>query len=413
MNEYDENIIRKMLLENGYVEVEGIKEADAVIYLTCGVREHAEKRALGRVVSESNGKLRIIAGCLARLYGEKLIRNKIADVVVGPDNYKEIPKILKKFEDAREPIVAIEEKKEIYEGILPEVKNGAVSSYVTVMRGCNNFCSYCVVPYLRGRERFKPIEHVAREVENLVARGIKEIFLIGQNVMAYRDNEKDFADVVEEVAQIDGLKRVGFLTSHPKDVTFSIIERLAKIDKLVTYFHVPLQAGSKRILELMNRKYTPDDYLRLIDFIREKFKDPFISSDIIVGFPTETEEDFKETVKIVEKVEFDSLYMFAYSERPFIKARLLEPKVDEKAKKERLNYLIELQNSIIKKKVKALVGRVEKVFVVGEAKKGGMLGKMCNNRMVVINDTVEKGKEVMVRIEEIKGWTPIGRLKWE
>ncbi len=413
MNDYDRGVIRSLLLKKGFEEVAKPEESNFVIYLTCAVRKHAEQRALGRIRSEGNGKVKVVAGCLARMYGEKLIKEGMADIVIGPDSYRNLPFLLQRHIREGLPEIDIENRLDSYEDILPIFRENNFSRYITIMRGCNNFCSYCIVPYVRGSERFKPQDSILKEVRKAVEEGVVEVFLLGQNVLAYRDKEIGFTQLLEKVSQIKGLRRVGFLTSHPKDMSDELIEKLLRIENLVRYFHIPLQSGSERILKKMNRRYTPEYYLEIIESIRKRFKDPFISTDIIVGFPGETEEDFKETIEMVKRIEFDFAYMFAYSERPFTKACKMGPKVDEKTKKERLSYLIEIQNTITRKKVRSLLGKTEKVLSFGRAKRGGTLTKSLNNRIVVVEEDIEPKREVFIKIEKINGWTPIGRLKWE
>lgn len=415
MNVYDSDVLRA-ILKKFYQEAEQKAEAEVIIYLTCAVREHAEEHFLGMLQASKNGKINVVGGCVASLRKHELLSHNV-HIVIGPDNYLKLPELIRKYQQDKKPIVYTEPSSKDYRDVIPDFKKGVLSTYITVMRGCNNFCSYCVVPFLRGRQRSKPIDKIVNEVREAKNKGVKEVFLIGQNVMGYQDEGKDFADLVLEIEKIEGIERIGFLTSHPRYVSQKILDRLKTSKKLLQFFHIPFQAGSNRILNLMNRGYTKEDYLRLIEKIKEMFEEPYLSTDVIVGFPTETDEDFNETLNIMRKVEFDFAYMFKYSERPLIKAASIEPKVEERIKSQRLKELIDLQNRITKKKAEALLTRKLKVFVMGEARKGGLLAKTRNNRVVVVKDATPSllGKEIEVQIEEIKGWTPIGtrRCNWQ
>lgn len=404
MNLYDAGIVSKILRDAGYRETSE-KGANLLLFLTCSVREHAEKRALGHILSlKDSDKTIVVGGCMAQRLKNRLLEYG-ADIVIGPSNYRNLPGILKTYEYTQVPQIAVEESLEDYTGIIPR-SNGDLSGFIAIMRGCNNFCSYCIVPFLRGRERSKPIRDILKE-----AKRFKEVTLIGQNVLAYNYQGIDFAELLERVSKLENIKRIRFLTSHPKDLKPEILYRIASLPKVCPYFHLPLQSGSNRILKLMNRGYSREDYLALIQRIRTLFKDVSITTDIIVGFPTETEEDFKATLDTVENVRFDFAYMFKYSPREETRAIQFEPQVEPSIAKSRLSTLIQLQNRITKERNSELLGRVVEVMVEGKNKRGEFYGRTPTNKLVIIKDKAEMGEIIKVKITEIKGWTPISKRR--
>ena len=405
MNLYDAGVVSKILKGAGYRETSE-EEAELLLFLTCSVREHAERRALGRILSlKGSNKTIVVGGCMAQRLKDKLLEYG-ADIVVGPSNYRNLPGVLKTYEYNKTPQIVVEESLEDYSGIIP-CSNGNLSGFIAIMRGCNNFCSYCIVPFLRGRERSKPIRDILEEAERF-----KEVTLIGQNVLAYNYQGIGFAELLEMVSKLKNIKRIRFLTSHPKDLKPEILYKIASLPKVCPYFHLPLQSGSNRILKLMNRGYTREDYLALIQRIRSLFKNVSITTDIIVGFPTETEEDFKATLDMVENVRFDFAYMFRYSPREGTRAIEFEPQVEPSIAKSRLSTLIKLQNSITKEKNLELVGRVVEVMVEGRNRRGEFYGRTPTNKLVIIKDKAEIGEITRVRITEIKGWTLISKRRY-
>ncbi len=409
MNLYDEGIVKEILQREGWELVEDENEAKLLLILTCSVRRHAERRALGflssltRLKAKDPNKRIGVLGCMAKALGEKLLQFG-ADFFLGPDEYRALPSLIKG--EAREV-----DHLETYEEIKP--KGGGIKAFLAIMRGCDNFCSYCIVPYCRGRERSKGFREVIEEAKGLVREGIKEITLLGQNVLAYSRNGFTFLDLLKELNEIKGLKRIRFLTSHPKDLSFNLIEEMAKLislGKLCPEFHLPLQSGSNRILSLMNRHYTKEEYLAKIRYLQRLIPDVSITTDLMVGFPTEEERDFQETMAVVEEVKFDFAYMFKYSERPFTKANEIEPKVKEEEKNTRLSHLISTQNRITKEKNEEMVGKEFEVLIE-EIREGEAIGKTPQGKLVIIkSQPIAVGEIYSVWIERLVGWTPIGKI---
>ncbi len=417
MNLYDEGIVKEILRREGYEPTEEKEEASLILVLTCSVRKHAENRALGFISSlaglksEDPEKRIGVLGCMATAFGEKLLSYG-ADFILGPNEYKKLPKILRGQFQSPTLDENPESSCETYEDIQPKAKG--IKAYLAIMRGCSNFCSYCIVPYCRGKERSKEFSNLLEEAKRLVAEGVKEITLIGQNVLGYQSNGLTFLDILKELNKIDGLKRIRFLTSHPKDLSFSLIEEMALLisqGKLCPEFHLPLQSGSNRILSLMNRGYTKEEYLKKINHLRSFLPDVAITTDLMVGFPSEEEDDFQETMAMVENIRFDFAYMFKYSERPFTRANSLQPKVKEEIKGRRLSHLIEVQNRITKERNEEMRGKVFPVLIEDKIA-GEFRGKTPQGKMVVIKDGGEKilGEIYPVKIVGLNGWTPIGQF---
>ncbi len=413
MNLYDEGIIKEILNQEGYAPAEKEEEASLLLVLTCSVRKHAETRALGfisslRRLKYKDPKKKIgVLGCLATALGEKLFSYGV-DFILGPDEYKELPRVLK---DSGCPIRHQGFPGETYQDILPRTEG--IKAFLSIIRGCNNFCSYCIVPYVRGQERSKDFLAVIKEAEILVGAGVKEITLLGQNVLGYKSNGFTFLDILKELNKIDGLKRIRFLTSHPRDLSFPLIEEMAKLisaGKLCPEFHLPLQSGSNKILSLMRRGYTREEYQKKINYLRSLIPDVAITTDLMVGFPAEREEDFQETMALVEDIRFDFAYMFKYSERPNTKASEIEPKVAEEVKKQRLTHLIEVQNQITKERNEEMVGKVFEVLVedrIGEE----FRGKTRSGKMIIIKKpALILGEVYLVKIVRLNGWTPVGQI---
>ncbi|MCS7249539.1 MAG: tRNA (N6-isopentenyl adenosine(37)-C2)-methylthiotransferase MiaB [candidate division WOR-3 bacterium] len=428
MNQADSLVVSRILDEAGFKNVKNLKEADVILILTCAVREHAERRALGQIFSLSSLKKKKrcligILGCMARTLKERLIdgclKEGLFDFLLGPDAYRRLPEIIenkfKNYEDR--PIAIIEEEKETYSDILPQINYEGIEGFVTIMRGCDNFCSYCIVPYVRGRERSRPISSIIKEIDFLLSKGKKLITLLGQNVFGYKNIENgrilNFADLLTNIFEkFSNLKYLHFLTSHPKDLSFELIEKISKLmkeGKLFKELHLPLQSGSNRILKLMNRKYTREEYYEKVKYLKELIPEISITTDLIVGFPTETEEDYEATLEMVRKIEFDFAYMFKYSERPYTKAREIFPKVEEEVKQERLEKLISLQNDITKRKNEEMINKSYPIIIIKVQNKES-LGRLPNNKLAVVKEELEVGKEYIIKIIKIDGWTPIGEI---
>jgi len=403
MNSADARLVSKLLQDAGIREVEVGADADAVVLLTCSVRQHAEDRASGFArTMRGEGKTVIVAGCMGRLRDERLVENGIADYVLGPDEYRKIPGILLGSKD-----LGAVDGLETYSDLLPRETSG-VSASLSIMRGCDNYCTYCVVPYARGSERSIPYDALERQIRHLVDKGIKEIFLLGQNVLAYKYHDLRFADILEKVSGIEGVERIGFLTSHPRDLDNDTIERMAGISELLHFFHLPLQSASNRILGLMNRGYTLDDYAQKVVRVRSTFPDAYVTTDILVGFPGETVQDFELTLGALERFEFDYAYMFAFSERPGTKALEMANQVPTQERQRRLMKIIEKQSQITRRKASGWVGREEELFVTAPAPRGeGMLAEMKNHRSVILNHTARPGDLVKARMVGVSGWSVI------
>ena len=354
MNVRDSEFIAGLFLEKGYRLCSSPKEADAILFNTCAVREHAQTRAINNVaqlMSKYNSRVYGIVGCAAQALKDELFRKlPKLDIVCGTGEIARLPALVKRA--ANEKILALND----IDRPLPELKlayrEDGKSAYVSIMRGCNNFCSYCIVPYVRGKERSRKVDDISDEVKDLVRQGIRNITLLGQNVNSYRGRGKpyNFIELLEEINKIEGLKKINFMTSHPKDANTELFKAMRDLDKLVKHLHLPLQSGSDRILKLMNRAYTTKTYSRLIAKAREIVPGLRVTSDIIVGFPTEKETNFKATLNLVKAIKFDMAYIFKYSPRPGTKACEMKDDVPQELKKRRHRILLELQRKISKRK---------------------------------------------------------------
>lgn len=378
MNEHDSETIAGMLSERGFEESLERDEADVVIFNTCSVRENADKRFFGTLgqlkkIKKKNPEFTVcVCGCMMQQqHVIDSIKSKYpwVDVIFGTHNIHQFPELLESVMAEKEKIVNVwEDGGEIVEG-LPAKRLYQHKAFVNIMYGCNNFCTYCIVPYTRGRERSRKPAEILREVRELVADGVREITLLGQNVNSYHgDEHTDFADLIYMLNDVEGLERIRFMTSHPKDLSDKLIQAYVDCDKLCNYIHLPVQCGSSRVLERMNRRYTREDYLELIRKLRVAVPEITISTDIIVGFPGETEEDFQETLSLVAEVEYDSAFTFLYSIRKGTPAENYPDQIPEEVKHERFNRLVDLVNTISAKKNAAYEGRIEKVLVEGNSK---------------------------------------------
>jgi tRNA-2-methylthio-N6-dimethylallyladenosine synthase len=417
MNFYEAEVVRTILNRAGYQEVEDESRAMVVLMMTCSVREHAEKRALGRLaqlVRLKKGSLpRVVGvlGCMAQNLGDNLVSKFGVDIVVGPDQYLKLPELISCCREGREPKVAVEFTGECYEHICPIQKN-RVSAPVTIMRGCSNFCSYCIVPYVKGPERSRSAESIIAEIRQLTENGVKEVTLIGQNVLAYQDNTIDFCQLLERVCAIEKVARVRFLTCHPRYLDERVVRTMADLPKVCPQLHLPFQSGSDRILKLMNRGYTRGVYMDKIAMVRALLPEPGLTTDIIVGFPTETDPDFEATVEVVERTRFDYAYMFRFSPRKGTKAAELPyPAGSGERAAQRLRQLVAIQNRITRESSLALLGKTVELLIEGRSPRGhGSLGKTKNGKMVVVDQPLAIGKFVKVKIVAVRGWTPVGAV---
>lgn len=425
MNVHDSEKLAGMLLDMGYQETANIEEADLVLFNTCCVREHAEQRVYGNVGMLQQYKRKKpnmiigVCGCMMQQKGaaeELMEKFPFVDVVFGTHNLHHFPKLLYEALSAGHSVVEVlDEEGGIVEGLRSHRSDG-ISAYITIMYGCNNFCTYCIVPYVRGRERSRKPQDILEEARELAQQGYKEITLLGQNVNSYgKDLGSDylFPNLLRDVNKIEGIERIRFVTSHPKDLSQDLIDAMAECEKVCEHIHLPLQAGSDRILRRMNRKYTREDYLRLVDRLRERIPDIAITTDLIVGFPGETEEDFQDTLDMVKRVQYDSAYMFMYSPRRGTPAAAMVDQVDQEVKKDRLNRLIELQTEISKAKNQKYLNMVVEVLVEGVSKNNPekLSGRTRTNKLVHFEGEEElTGQLVNVKITLPKAWTLDGVL---
>ncbi len=418
MNKYDSEIVAGILREKGFLIKEKSEEADIIIINTCSVRKHAETRALGKInvlsqwkKSAPNRKLGVI-GCMAQRMGKELISSKpFLDFVVGPDGYKKLPEIISNGQYGTSIYTHLDEK-EVYSNITP-FRESKISGWIAISRGCNNFCSYCIVPYTRGRERSRPAEEILREIETMVQQDFLEVTLLGQNVNSYNDGKNSFADLLKMTSEIDGILRIRFMTSHPKDLSDEILKVIASSKKICPHIHLPVQSGSDRILSLMNRKYTRGQYIQLVEKARSIIPEVAITTDVMVGFPGETESDFMETYHLMEEIQFDDAFTYRYSPRPGTKAAEMKDNLSEKERLERLDKIIKLQRKITLQKKKEMIGKSVEVLPEYPSKKSSeeWMGRTPSNYVVVFpKNNIPLGQPVEVLIEECNGSTLRGKV---
>ncbi|MFH1313885.1 MAG: tRNA (N6-isopentenyl adenosine(37)-C2)-methylthiotransferase MiaB [Candidatus Eisenbacteria bacterium] len=413
MNIYDSGVISEMLAGEGHEPVDCAAEADLILINTCSVRDRAERKVLTRLSELSASKkgrpdlLLGVVGCMAQRLGRKLTENRMGiDLVVGPDSYGKIGGIVAGLAEKRGPAVETTQDSGCMYAHRPRTFK-SVSAFVTIMRGCDNFCSYCVVPYVRGRERSKPLGDIIMEIEHLVALGVKEVTLLGQNVNSYGDGKTDFAALLEAVDGVKDLRRIRFTTSHPKDLAQGVIERIRDLPRVCEHLHLPLQSGSDRILALMNRGYTYSDYTRIVELARSAIPSIVISTDIMVGFPGETRSDHEATLRAMEEIAFDSAFMFKYSLRAGTHAAGFTDDVKEDEKVERLRHVIELENSIVDTKKQALLGGDVEILVQGESRRetGFLVGRTRKNWLAKLPQKgVSKGEVVVAEVTGVTRW---------
>lgn len=419
MNLYDSAKMRALLKENGWVEAREAGEADLVVINSCAVRQHAEERVLGRVAefkrlkeSRPNRKL-ILAGCVAQEKGRRLLEQfPHLDAVIGTEGYDCLLEIIEQDGGQQACHLSIC-RPDAGRSRLPDFQ-GRVTAMVAAMKGCDNFCSYCIVPYVRGRERSRPHQEILAEVRGLAAAGVREVTLVGQNVNSYHWGGLDFAALLSATAGIEGLSRLRFITSHPKDLGPKLLEAMASDPKICRHLHLPLQSGSDRILKLMNRGYTLAEFLQKVELARSLMPDLVLTSDIIVGFPGEGEEDFRQTLEAMRLAGFDSAYTYMYSPRPGTKAFDLPGQLPREVRLERLQILIALEREMALASNQREVGRELEVLVEGSGRRRGQhYGRSRGNKPVafVSSDPLAPGRLVMVRIEKASAATLVGTLK--
>jgi len=378
MNEHDSENISGMLTNLGYDECDNKDNADIVIINTCSIRENADKRffgTLGQLKHKKKNKdnsIIVVCGCMMQqnhIVDELKSKYPWVDIVFGTHNIEEFPKLLERRIEAKKRIIEIKEDRDCIPDLLPSKRLFGHKSFVNITYGCNNFCSYCIVPYTRGREKSRTIDSVIDEVKLLVSDGVKEVTYLGQNVNSFKDpNGSDISDLIYATNEIEDLERIRFMTSHPKDLSDKLIKAYVDCDKLCNYIHLPVQSGSSSVLKNMNRKYDRDRYLSIVYKLKEAVPELTISTDIIVGFPGETEKDFSDTLSLIEEVRYDSAFTFLYSIRKGTPAAKYDNQIPEVVKHERFNRLVEVVNRISGEKNSMYEGKIEKVLVEGKSK---------------------------------------------
>ena len=417
MNLRDSEFVMGLLLDKGFRKADSIEAADVVIFNSCSVRKHAEERLFSNIGDLAGlkknrpGLIIGLMGCTAQSYKDQALeRAPLLDFVCGTGNESDLPKLISDILKDGCRIVAADKINAKKIEVLPAYRAGAFKTFVSIGEGCDNFCSYCIVPYVRGRERSRDARDIIREVEDLARRGFKEITLLGQNVNSYSGG---FAKLLGKLNSIKGIERIRFMTSHPKDASIELFKAMRDLDKVCEHLHLPLQSGSDRILKLMNRKYTREKYLKLVEGYREILPGGSLTTDIIAGFPSETEKDFKDTVKVMEEARFDSAFTFKYSARPPAKASRLKDNVSDAIKEKRLKTIIDLQCRISEENNRALAGRTVEVLVDGHGSKDPrkLTGRTRTNKVVVFNGSADFiGKIVNVRIGSVTSYALRGRI---
>jgi len=417
MNLADTELIVGLLKPHGYESTQVAAQADVILLNTCAIREHAEERVLKRLgelvrhKTRRPGVLLGLTGCMAQHHRERLLdKAPFLDLVLGPDAYRNLPALLVQ-EDKDEPLVSVRlDRDETYADITPARGEG-VRAWVTVMRGCDKFCTFCIVPYVRGRERSVPLVALLAQVRELAAQGYKEVVYLGQTVNAYRDGSSDFADLLRRTAEIDGIKRIRFTSPHPSDMSERVIEAMATCSKVVPYLHLPLQAASNPVLERMERGYTVEQYAALVERLRAAVPVLALSTDIIVGFPGEEEADFRATHDFMTEIHYDSAFMFKYSAREGTKAYKWGETLPEEEKGRRLQEIITLQERISAEINRQTIGQTVEVLIEGPAKRqeGWLAGKSGQFKTVVFpSNGARPGEVVQVHVVSATAHTLVG-----
>ncbi|MGQ9644278.1 MAG: tRNA (N6-isopentenyl adenosine(37)-C2)-methylthiotransferase MiaB [Ignavibacterium sp.] len=418
MNFADTEIVLGVLKKQGYTVSKNPEDADIILLNTCSIRDNAEQRIYGRLGNLKNLKTKKpelvlgILGCMAeRLRKDLIEEKKIVDVVVGPDEYRRLPEYIDVAFNGDKGIGVKLSRTETYDDIEPHREDG-LSAWISVMRGCDKFCTFCVVPFTRGRERSRSLNSIVKEIEDLSARGFKEVTLLGQNVNSYRDGEYDFADLLAASAKVDPSIRIRFTTSHPQDLSDKLLYTIAEHQNICNYIHLPVQSGSNRILELMNRTYTIEHYLNLIEKAKKIIPGVSFSTDIIAGFPTETWEDHLATLEVMRQVRYDGAYMFKYSPREGTKAYKMGDDVPEEVKTKRLQEIIDLQQQISYEINQNLIGKEEIVLIEGFSRKSDefLSGRTDTNKVTIIpaQSDIKPGDYVRVKINKATSATLFG-----
>jgi tRNA-2-methylthio-N6-dimethylallyladenosine synthase len=424
MNFADSEIVASLMLDMGFETTAQYKEADVIFINTCSIRDNAEQRVRNRLREFSAAKKKSpgmtigVLGCMAeRLKSKFLEEEKLVDIVIGPDSYRDLPNLLSQVDEGVRAVNVLLSREETYADISPvRLNSNGISAFVSIMRGCDNMCSFCVVPFTRGRERSRDPESIVREAKELFEEGYREVTLLGQNVDSYKwEDRLNFAGLLECVAQIDPLLRVRFSTSHPKDITNEVLHTMNKYDNICNHIHLPVQSGNSRVLELMNRTYSREWYLERIDTIRRLIPECSISTDMIIGFCTETEAEHQDTLSLMDYVKFDFAYMYTYSERPgTLAAKRFEDDIPEDVKTRRFNEILKMQQACSLYRLEQHIGKIHRVLIDGFSKKSDQdfSGKTEHNITVVfpVNENNKQGDYVNVSIVRCTPATLIGQI---
>jgi tRNA-2-methylthio-N6-dimethylallyladenosine synthase len=417
MNLADTEIVLGIMDKSGYSPTGKMSEADVILLNTCSIREHAEEKihqrltVIGKERSRNPSLLVGVLGCMAERLRSNLVNKHNVDVVVGPDEYRRLPELLEDAARGMQGIGVRLSRTETYDDIVP-LRTDGVCAWISVMRGCDKFCTFCVVPFTRGRERSRTLRSVVTEVEKLVAQGFREVTLLGQNVNSYHDDANDFSDLLAAVACVDTRLRVRFTTSHPQDLSDKLVDTVARHDNLCKYIHLPVQSGSDRVLRSMNRTYSRHQYLELVKKIRSRIPHVALSTDIITGFPTETEEEHQETLSLMDEVRYDGAYTFKYSPREGTPAYRMGDDVLDETKTRRLNEIISLQQRISFEVNQLLIGETVEVLVDGASRKSDaeLSGRTDTNKTLVFPSChLKSGDIVNVRINRASAATLFGQ----
>ncbi len=420
MNVSDSELVESLLIKEGYKSINNPSNADLLFVNTCSIREHAEDKVhslLGRynLLKKNNPAMIIgVLGCMAQSLKHDILENKpYVDIVLGPDSYRKLPELLNRHKLDNNSIVDTQLSRfEVYDDLFPSRRRG-VNAWITIMRGCDKFCTFCIVPFTRGRERSRSVNGIVNEVKNAVNNGFSEVTLLGQNVNSYKYEDENFSNLLENVAKVSGIKRIRYTSPHPQDISLELLDVMSKYDNICNSIHLPLQSGSDRVLKRMNRTYSSDHFISLSKIIRKKLPNAGISTDIIVGFPGETEDDFLNTLRVMQEVKFDSAFTFKYSPRKGTKALEYDDQLSEDVKQRRLEEVISLQKSHTLDRNQKFIGKIENVLVEKESKRdpSKWAGRTDSNKWVIFNKDHANIKDIVpVLIMESKDITLHGKI---
>ena len=420
MNVADTELVEAILIDQGYEKSNNPKTADAIFLNTCAIREHAEDKVhsqLGRydLIKKERPEVIIgVLGCMAQSLKNNLLESRpYVDIILGPDSYRRLPNLLNRNKTINNSLVDTQlSRYEVYDDLFPRRDDG-INAWISIMRGCDKFCSFCIVPFTRGRERSRSLSSIIYETKDAVDQGFKEITLLGQNVNSYHYEDYQFHHLLESIAKIPGLKRIRYTSPHPQDITDDLLYIMSDHDNICNYVHLPLQAGSDRILKRMNRTYSQEHFIDLANNIRKILPNVGISTDIIVGFPGETNDDFNETINVMNEIKFDSAFSFKYSPRRGTKASEFDDQIPESIKQNRLQQIIDLQKKHTLDNNLALVGTIQEVLIEKESKmsKNQWAGRIDSNKWVIIDKKDAHIKDMIpIQISEARGITLYGQL---